>query len=295
MKRLPLTVIGGYLGAGKTTLINRLLREPHGKRIMVLVNDFGAINIDASLLESHDEDTITLNNGCVCCTMGADLFMALGDALDRQPRPDHLIIEASGIGDPARIAEAARSEPELSYAGIVTMVDALNFPSLSQDTKIGPQVTAQVRVADLVLITKAGLGAADLIPALSLAGAHRAQILKADAQMAELILGELEPSFPQVRSAPHPSYARWHYDDLRTFSRAELEDRLAALPEGLYRLKGYLRGQDDQGWLLQIAGKNREITRTAQPPRSQLVAIGPAGYFDPETAQQWWQPSGTAC
>ena len=66
MKRLPLTVIAGYLGAGKTTLINRLLAEPHGARLMVLVNDFGAINIDAELLESADEDTFTLSNGCVC-------------------------------------------------------------------------------------------------------------------------------------------------------------------------------------------------------------------------------------
>lgn len=295
MTRLPLTVIGGYLGAGKTTLINRLLREPHGKRIMVLVNDFGAINIDASLLESRDEDTITLSNGCVCCTMGADLFMALGDALDRQPRPDHLIIEASGIGDPARIAEAARSEPELSYAGIVTMVDALNFPSLSQDAKIGPQVTAQVHVADLVLVTRAGPGTEDLIPVLQLAGTARAQILAADGQISQLILGDLEPGPPKAQSVPHPSYAQWHYDDSRAFSRGEIEERLAALPKGVYRLKGYLRGPEDRGWLLQIAGKNREISRTEQPPRSQLVAIGPAEYFDPEAAQTWWRCAASCC
>jgi len=77
--RLPLTVIGGYLGAGKTTLINRLLTEDHGLRLMVMVNDFGTINIDADLLESADKDTLRLTNGCVCCTMGGDLFMAMGD------------------------------------------------------------------------------------------------------------------------------------------------------------------------------------------------------------------------
>ncbi|MFT7136469.1 MAG: G3E family GTPase, partial [Akkermansiaceae bacterium] len=73
--RLPLTVISGYLGAGKTTLINRLLAEDHGLKLMVMVNDFGAINIDAELIAEAGEDTMTLTNGCVCCTMGNDLFM----------------------------------------------------------------------------------------------------------------------------------------------------------------------------------------------------------------------------
>ena len=77
MTGIPLTVIGGYLGAGKTTLINQIFpRDPQGKRYLVMVNDFGAINVDASLLVSADEDTIQLSNGCVCCTMGADLFLA---------------------------------------------------------------------------------------------------------------------------------------------------------------------------------------------------------------------------
>ena len=79
MNKLPLTVIGGYLGAGKTTLINRLLSESHDARVMVMVNDFGAVNIDAALLARADGDTIELTNGCVCCTLGADLFMAIGD------------------------------------------------------------------------------------------------------------------------------------------------------------------------------------------------------------------------
>ena len=115
--RLPLTVVSGYLGAGKTSLINRLLSEEHGLRLLVMVNDFGAINIDADLLAEAGEDTMTLTNGCVCCTMGADLYMAIGDVLDRDTRPDHLVIEASGIADPARIAQVAMAQPDLVYGG----------------------------------------------------------------------------------------------------------------------------------------------------------------------------------
>ena len=123
MTGIPLTVIGGYLGAGKTTLINQILRDPQGKRYLVMVNDFGAINVDASLLVSADEDTIQLSNGCVCCTMGADLFLAIGDVLDGDMRPDHIVIEASGIADPAKIANVAVAEPDLVYQGIITVVD----------------------------------------------------------------------------------------------------------------------------------------------------------------------------
>jgi len=87
--------------------------------------------------------------------MGADLFMALGDVLDRDPRPDHLVIEASGIADPAAIANAAIAEPEMSYAGIVTLVDAQNAEALLDDPLIAPQVAQQITAADLVLLSKA--------------------------------------------------------------------------------------------------------------------------------------------
>lgn len=136
-------------------MINRLLAEDHGLRLMVMVNNFGAINIDEALIAAQSDDMITLPNGCVCCTMGADLFMALGDALDMDPRPDHLIIEASGVADPASIANAAIAEPDLSYAGIITMVDGGNAPSLLDDQQIGPQVAQQITAADLVLVAKA--------------------------------------------------------------------------------------------------------------------------------------------
>ncbi len=149
MNQLPLTVVSGYLGAGKTTLINQLLAERHGLNLMVMVNDFGAINIDQALISKQDKDVIALTNGCVCCTMGADLFMALGDALDRRPRPDHLIIEASGIADPMAIANTAIAEPDLSYAGIITLVDGASISDLLSDPLISPQVTQQISASDL--------------------------------------------------------------------------------------------------------------------------------------------------
>ncbi|MBU3751789.1 MAG: GTP-binding protein, partial [Mycobacterium sp.] len=101
---IPVTVIGGYLGSGKTTLLNQALRQSGGQRITVLVNDFGTINIDGDLIAADDGDTITLTNGCVCCMIGSDLMTALWSVRDREDPPDHVIIEASGIADPAPIA-----------------------------------------------------------------------------------------------------------------------------------------------------------------------------------------------
>lgn len=285
LKPLPMTVLGGYLGAGKTTLLNRILRDPGGRRIMVMVNDFGAINIDADLLVSSDGDTIELSNGCVCCTMGNDLFMALGDAIDRRPRPDHLIIEASGVADPAKIAEAARAEPDMDYGGIVTLVDALDWARLSSDPQIGAQVQGQVRVADLVLVTKGGDEA--LCNRLSLLSGAPAMLLDDGLDATPLVLGDLDPRDPKAGLAAHPAYATWSTRAGAAFDRNDLNTALAARPDGIYRMKGVLNGPDC-GWEIQIVGTKVDIRRVDAPDEGRLVAIGLADRFKPSQAADWW-------
>lgn len=285
MTRLPLTVVSGYLGAGKTTLINRLLAEDHGLRLLVLVNDFGAINIDAALIERAGDDTIALTNGCVCCTMGADLFMALGDALDRDPRPDHLVIEASGIADPAAIANAAIAEPELSYAGIVTLVDALNGPALLVDHQIAPQIAQQITAADLVLLTKAEAPDPAFLARLKEIGARSPAPLPAEGPLAPLLFGILPR--PRGRAAaPHPAYVRWQHESDRVIGRADLDRKLAARPEGLYRLKGFVRTEDGP-CEVQVVGGHSEI-RPAKADRTALVGLGLAGRITTAEIEDWW-------
>lgn len=288
--RLPMTVIGGYLGAGKTTLINRLLSAPHGQRLMVLVNDFGAINIDAELLHSADEDTLTLTNGCVCCTMGADLFMVIADVLDRNPRPDHLIVEASGIADPQKIANAAVAEPEMRFGGIVTVVDAGSYQSLSSDTLIGPQIRDQVACADLVLVSKT-----EEIPAavaLGLAADSRsAPVLLSDADhVAELLLLQPDPgSKPQRRTRPHPDYMHWHHSADIVLSREELARIVETRPPGLFRIKGFVRGRPGRGWLIQVVGQDVSITTADVPGDTHLVGIGLSAQVTVQDCEAWWR------
>lgn len=286
--RLPLTVIGGYLGAGKTTLVNRLLSESHGLRLMVMVNDFGAINIDASLIESADGDTISLTNGCVCCTMGADLFMALGDVLDRTPRPDHLVIEASGVADPAKIAMAARAEPDMAYGGIAVVVDALNWPALADDAMIGAQMQGQVAVADLLLISKTdGQMPAGLAARLAALSSAPQFDLAETSSVAPLLLGGMTPGTAQAPTRPHPGYTGWSHDGTEAMDRRALEAALAAAPNGLYRIKGKVLTPDGGAHEVHVVGRTVDI-KPARTDRTQLVAIGLQSEITREEIAAWW-------
>ena len=282
---LPMTVIGGYLGAGKTTLINRLLSEPHGLRLLVMVNDFGAINIDASLLANASQDTMTLTNGCVCCTMGADLFQAIGSVLDRPDRPDHLIIEASGIADPGRIAALALAEPDLSYAGVVTVVHGREWPHLVNDPQIGAQLRGQVEAADLVALSHSDLAditTPDLPSPYVLL--HQLDIL------APVILGSTtgKPRQPEVHG--HAEFYGWSTRKSPIWDRHSLTAHLQARPKGLYRVKGFLPTAAGT-WQVQVVGRQIHITPATPPCPIGLVAIGIAKQVSETETEAWWSAS----
>ena len=289
ISQLPLTVIGGYLGAGKTTLINRLLADPRGKRIMVLVNDFGSINIDANLLQSANEDTIALTNGCVCCTLGNDLFMAIGDALKRTPRPDHLIVEARGIANPQKIASVAIAEPELEYQGIVTVVDAENIQNLLADQLIGHQVVGQIFCADLLAVSKRTSASSRLEQRL-LNISPDALILSADSdEMFDLILSDVRPREIGEADSRHPKYVHWNFRGDREFSRENVKALLKNRPKGLYRAKGVLRTGDGTGWEVHIVGSSATVSRVDSCSETKFVCIGLAARLSETDCNSWWE------
>ncbi|NDE72833.1 MAG: GTP-binding protein, partial [Betaproteobacteria bacterium] len=211
----PTLIVGGYLGAGKTTLVNHLLRHADGRRIAVMVNDFGELTIDADLIEGAEGSVLALAGGCVCCSFGSDLLGALQDVLQRQPPPDLILIETSGVALPAAVARSARLLPGLSIDGIVLMLDAETVRQRSADPYVGDLVRQQLLDADLLILNKTELcspkALAELhawLPTMTTAGtpvvpANQARVPP------ELVLGFHAGSSAEPDGATGDALARW--------------------------------------------------------------------------------------
>ena len=162
--RLPVTVITGYLGSGKTTLINYILTANHGKRIAVIENEFGEIGIDDALVINAEEEIFEMNNGCICCTVRGDLIRILGNLMKRKDKFDYILVETTGLADPAPVAQTFVVDDEirsqLKLDAIVTVADAkFLIQHLDDEKEVGIENEAveQIAFADRVLLNKIDL------------------------------------------------------------------------------------------------------------------------------------------
>jgi G3E family GTPase len=162
MSRIPLTLITGYLGAGKTTLLNALLRDASAGRIAVVVNEFGDVGLDHDLIVETTEETVLLSSGCMCCTVRGDLVQALEGLFEKRSAGkldfDHIVIETTGLADPAPILHTLIVTPGLGAAlrmdGVVTVCDAVNGPATLD---AGFESVQQVAMADVLVLSKTDL------------------------------------------------------------------------------------------------------------------------------------------
>ncbi len=163
-ERVPVTVVTGFLGSGKTTLVNYILTEQHGRRIAVIENEFGEVGIDDALVIDAEEEIFEMNNGCICCTVRGDLIRILGTLMKRRDRFDHILVETTGLADPAPVAQTFFVDDEiraqLRLDAIVTIVDAKHLLQHLDDDKeegVKNEAIEQLAFADRVLVNKVDL------------------------------------------------------------------------------------------------------------------------------------------
>ena len=304
----PVTILTGFLGAGKTTLLNHILSNVEGRRMAVLVNDFGSINIDARLVVSVDDNQIALSNGCICCTIRDDLVAALVRLLRTDPPPEHVVIEASGISEPMGIAETffqPELQPLLSVDAMVAVCDAATYPEL--DFENTEMVLRQAAVADIVLVNKVDIanaaGLAQLRHDLSLAAPHSRLVESVQARVPLSVLFGPARTSGASDQAPPPSaasshdhdhdhdhgqeheeehssrFGTWSWTDNAPLSLTAFQHWVQQLPRTIYRGKGilWLAEHPDHEAVFQMVGKRSTVElgqRWRGPKGNELVLIG---------------------
>lgn len=315
---IPLTILTGFLGAGKTTLLNRLLSGNHGLRVAVLVNDFGSVNVDAELVVGVEDEVISLANGCVCCSIRDDLVEAVERALERPERPEYVVLEASGVADPAGIA-ATFMDPSfherIRLDSVITVVDAEQLFAVPQLMKLK---LWQIGCADLLILNKVDLVNREQVAKIRNwldEHFHRYRVIEATRCEVplEVLLAVGRFDARRVSSTHEHDHVRdckdsdcddashhdnhdqqfstWSFEAKQPLSLDALRAVVSRLPNDIYRCKGVVYAADAPGHrvVLQVVGKrvglaaNREWGAT--PPRTRIVVIGAAGSIDAEFLQ----------
>jgi G3E family GTPase len=299
---VPLTLLTGFLGAGKTTLVNHVLRSGYGAPVGVLVNDFGAVNIDRALIASESEGVMSLENGCICCTLRGDLVSSVMRLLDRPEAPRRVLLEASGIADPAAIAGtflAPAFRRRLRLDGVLCVVDA---EQALADPALAPIQLRQIGYSDLVILNKTDLAGPARVAELSatlrasFAGARLVEAVQC-AVPAEVLFSPPDGA-PRARGTDDESHANrydtWCFETAGAFSAEALHELPRRLPPGVFRAKGIVRtrsrGKADRRGILQVVGRRADLVmdgpwNEACGP-SRLVFIGAAGLLEAERIEE---------
>lgn len=269
---VPVVLIAGYLGAGKTTFINTLLTNTND-RLIVIVNDFGSVNIDAALISQQHDDTIELTNGCICCAIGGSLADVILDISDRDIQPDAIIIECSGVADPSAVSANAYIGG-FHLAGVITFVDAVHWSETANDPLVQDIFWRQIDSADLIVLSKCDLitptqesALQDLlhnrrpgVSAVSTQSLQLEKILEFSAQTdIKTFLPLTNAQFTSTVENVDPA-----------LSESELRAYVETLPINVVRAKGIVTVSSGS-FLVQRVGTRTDISRTNLPATGIVI------------------------
>ena len=300
--KIPVTVLTGYLGAGKTTLLNRILTEDHGKKFAVIVNEFGEAGIDGDLVVGADEEVFEMNNGCICCTVRGDLIRILDGLMKRKGKFDAIIVETTGLADPAPVAQTFFVDQDVGDAtrldAVVTVTDA---KWLKDRLKDAPEAKNQIAFADVIILNKTDLVSADELAEVESAirainpYARLERATRCDVPVETLLdrkafdldrILDIEPAFLESGHHHH------HSDDVRSISLtipgdvdpekfmpwindvAQLDGPSILRSKGILAFKGEPRRFVFQGVHMILDGDLQREWKDGERRQSRLVFIG---------------------
>ncbi len=289
---VPILLVAGLLGAGKTTVVNHLLAHAEGRRIAAVVNDFGAINIDAELIAGASDGVVSLANGCICCSLEGDLLRTLAAILRRNPRPEAIVIETSGVADPADIVRNLMDPVLWREAPLETALCVVDVTALAEALD-DPLLRSQLGAADVVALSKVDLADAATRERIreAVATIKPAAIL-VDAVHGKVPSALLFPQDPDRLPAPRdPGRRRPATDRFETLSWTShqpvslprLQGAIGQLAPRLARAKGLFETVEQPGrqLLFQLAGGRATLAPAGTPPpgapRARIVFIAEIG------------------
>jgi G3E family GTPase len=319
-KITPMTILTGFLGAGKTTLLNRILTGNHGLRVGVLVNDFGSINIDAELVVGVDNNMISLANGCVCCQIRDDLIESVVALLARPERIEYIVLEASGVADPAGIFATfsdANLRERIRLDSIICVVDADQVFAHPEYPPLMQLKLHQIGFSDMLILNKVELaGPAQVEKVRAWLDEYFCRLRIVETNYCEvpyeilLGVGRFDPAraglnahavaqsstYQACQDEDHPHihdghdhskvFSTWSYETDQPLALEALRETLRKLPGSVYRAKGVVYNTDapHRRAVLQVVGRRVDISIQEEwgqrAPRTRIVAIGAAGSID---------------
>ena len=266
MSPIPITIISGFLGAGKTSLLSHLLTADHGKNIAVLINDFGQLNIDAEVIVAIEGETVSLTNGCICCTIRDDLLSEVLKLFTRAVIPEHIVIETSGVSDPTLVAHTFQMP---AVTGMVEVDSIISVVDADQALSLAPEfielAKRQILVADLVVLNKI-----DLVSEKKMLNVKQhIKSISSKARIIESVMGQVDVTLVLGTNRFDPNkleelvavkvkaeFHTWTYTSDKSFTFMALRKALEEIPCSVYRAKGFilLEGAPEEQGQFQLTG-----------------------------------------